>query len=212
MSLQGDPNDLPGGWITENTVAVTVESNTNVFMHDLVFDIHSYSTLVPKTLYDILTAPLKQSVQQAFANSTSLLPLDVVGVIAGFADEPILAFDCDDAAKLKSLTIGDWKINSEMLYIRISREKCLLNIMPHSQQHDDDETIDIGLGLIKQFHLAVYFGDDGDYAVVSERKDKVRRPVLGKSGSTADLGRGAGQYGPDDDPRTTDGRSRSSSW
>lgn len=94
-----------------------------------------------------------------------------------FADEDI--FPCFQASRVKPLVVGNLEIPAKMLYVFDKNGWCTVTIKKFIL--DDTFLFEMGIDLLRQFHLAISFDHNGSsFAHVSTRVDDpkaVKRPA-----------------------------------
>ena len=166
------PSNYPSSfWIPERPLAISVGNKRFNRPLKVMFDLED-DNVVPYDLFDAITAPLKAELKYTVGLMKGM-PRDTNKKIMSYLDldKPIDVFDCKDSSKLLPLRVGPITITPQMMYKKISDEKCTISLVRSDIPGFNDDLV-IGMDIISQFYFSIqYDSQNGDSILFSTRKE-----------------------------------------
>ena len=141
-----------------------------------VFIYMSDRTNIPMAIFDAITKPLRDEMRYT------------VGLMKGYGrninegimqyhdfNEPIFEFDCKDGPKLLPLRFGPITITPQMMYKKISDEKCRMSL-PRNTQQEGQNLVKIGVDLIRHFYFSIVFAPENDLTLLFATRKSGKAP------------------------------------
>ena len=129
---------------------------------------------IPTDLFDAITKPLRADMKYTVGLLKGM-PQDTNKMIMSYLDldKPIDVFDCKDASKLLPLRVGPITITPQMMYKKISDEKCKMALRKNVFTSFEAQ-LELGVDILKNFVVSIDFDRTGkDVMMFSERASQM---------------------------------------